>query len=403
MNLTRFQRTLGAIALVCLAPLAGCSDFLDVTNPGPVEDDALNRPEAMPALVHGMSSDLSYALSRLAYITALAAGEQSSSGSYLWTKAVAGGTMDIDEAPDVWGAMQRARWVAESGIERMQEVLGSDFESSPLAARAYLHAAFSNRMLGESVCQAVFDGGPPGDPAQHLERAEEQFNSALSIAESVGDAQAVNAALAGRASVRASLGRWDEAVADAEEVPIGFSYYALFSLNSGRENNYFVAESYNRLEATEYGTEWAQVFDDPRVPWDTLYDAGGSIRKGQDGSTPVFQQRKYPTFAEDIPLAKGTEMLLIRAEALLRDSDVPGAVGLINDERAFYGLADTTASTPEEGWALLQKERGAVLWLEARRLWDLRRWHAEGLNDFLDGRDDCIPPSREEQAANPNF
>jgi hypothetical protein len=403
MNLTRIQRTLGTIALVCLAPLAGCGDFLDVTNPGPVEDDALNRPEAMPALVHGMSSDLSYALSRLAYITALAAGEQSSSGSYLWTKAVAGGTMDIDEAPDVWGAMQRARWVAESGIERMQEVLGSDFESSPLAARAYLHAAFSNRMLGESVCQAVFDGGPPGDPLQHLERAEEQFNSALSIAESVGDAEAVNAALAGRASVRASLGRWGEAVADAEEVPIGFSYNALFSLNSGRENNYFVAESYNRLEATEYGTEWAQVFDDPRVPWDTLYDAGGSIRKGQDGSTPVFQQKKYPTFAEDIPLAKGTEMLLIRAEALHRDSDVPGAVGLINEERSYYGLGDTTASTPEEGWALLQKERGAVLWLEARRLWDLRRWHAEGLNDFLEGRDDCIPPSREEQAANPNF
>lgn len=403
MNLTRIQRTLGVMALVALAPLAGCGDFLDVTNPGPVEDDALDRPEAMPALVHGMSSDLSYALSRLAYITALAAGEQASSGSYLWTRAVAGGTMDIDEAPDVWGAMQRARWVAESGIERMQKVLGSDFESSPLAARAYLHAAFSNRMLGENVCQAVFDGGPPGDPAQHLERAEEQFNSALSIAQSVGDAEAVNAARAGRASIRASLGRWDEAVADAEEVPIGFSYDALFSLNSGRENNYFVAESYNRLEATEYGTEWAQVFNDPRVPWDTLYDAGGSIRKGQDGSTPVFQQKKYPTFAEDIPLAKGTEMLLIRAEALLRDSDVPGAVGLINDERAFYGLADTTASTLEEGWALLQRERGAVLWLEARRLWDLRRWHAEGLNDFLEGRDDCIPPSREEQAANPNF
>ncbi len=400
MHLTRIQR---ALAILCLIPLASCGDFLDVTNPGPVEDDALNRPEAMPALVHGMSSDLSYALSRLAYITALAAGEQSSSGSYLWTKAVASGTMDIDEAPDVWGAMQRARWVAESGIDRMQEVLGSDFESSPLAARAYLHAAFSNRMLGESVCQAVFDGGPPGDPVQHFERAEEQFTSALSIAQSVGDAEAVNAALAGRASILASLGRWDEAVADAEDVPVGFSYDAIFSLNSARENNYFVSESYNRLEATEFGTEWAEVFNDPRVPWDTLYDAGGSIRKGQDGFTAVFQQKKYPTFAEDIPLAKGTEMLLIRAEALLRDSDVPGAVGLINQERSFYGLSDTSASTQSEGWALLQKERGAVLWLEGRRLWDLRRWHAEGLNDFLEGRDDCVPPSREEQAANPNF
>jgi len=400
MHLTRIQ---SALALMCILSLAGCGDFLDVTNPGPVEDDALDRPEAMPALVHGMSSDLSYALSRMSYITALAAGEQSSSGSYLWTKAVAGGVMDIDEAPDVWGAMQRARWVAESGLARMQAVLGSDFESSPLAARAYLHAAYSNRMLGESVCQAVFDGGPPGDPKQHFERAESHFTSALAIAQSAGDAQAVSAALAGRASVRASLARWDEAVADAEKVPIGFSYDAIFSLNSGRENNYFVSETYNRLEATEYGTEWAEVFGDPRVRWDTLYDAGGSVRKGQDGQTPVFQQRKYATFADDIPLAKGTEMLLIRAEAVLRDDDVPGAVEFINQERAFYGLGDASASTPAEGWALLQRERGAVLWIEGRRLWDLRRWHAEGLNDFLEGRDDCIPPSREEQAANPNF
>ena len=400
MHLNRMQRT---VALICLLPLAGCGNFLDVTNPGPVDDDALNQPEAMPALVHGMSGDLSYAVSRMAYITALAAGEQSSSGSYLWTKRVADGHMEIDEAPDVWGAMQRARWVAENGLTRMQSVLGADFETSPLAARAYLHAGFSNRMLGETVCQAVFDGGPPGDPVQHLERAESQFASALQIAQSAGDAEAVNAALAGRASVLAAMGRWDEAVGDAEEVPLDFVYSAIFSLNSGRENNYFVSESHNRLEATEYDTEWAEVFGDPRVPWDTLYDAGGSIRKGQDGQTPAFQQQKYATFADEIPLAKGTEMVLLRAEALLRESDVPGAVGLINEERAFYGLGDATATTPEEGWALLQKERGAVLWLEGRRLWDLRRWHAEGLNDFLEGRDDCIPPSREEQAANPNF
>lgn len=400
MHFTNTQRML---ALIFLLPVAGCGDFLDVTNPGPVEDGALNQPEAMPALVHGMSGDLSYALSRLAYITALASGEQASSGSYLWTGLVADGHMEIDEAPDVWGAMQRSRWVAEDGLARMQDVLGANFETSLLAAHAYLHAAFSNRMLGENVCQAVFDGGPPGDPVEHLERADSEFGAALEIAQSVGDADAVNAALAGRASTRAAMGRWDEAVHDAEQVPLDFIYYAIFSLNSNRENNYFVSESHNRLEATEYDTEWAEVFGDPRVPWDTLYDEGGSIRKGQDGQTPAFQQQKYATLGDDIPLAKGTEMVLLRAEALLMDSDVPGAVGLINQERAFYGLDDAAASTLDEAWELLQKERGAVLWIEGRRLWDLRRWHAEGLNDFLEGRDDCIPPSREEQAANPNF
>jgi hypothetical protein len=102
-------------------------------------------------------------------------------------------------------------------------------------------------------------------------------------------------------------------------------------------------------------------------------------------------------------------MLILRAEAALRQAtpDINAAFGLINQQRAFYNLAALPVPAAlAEAWTTLQKERGAVTWLEARRLWDLRRWHAEtgpSHNSFLDNRDECIPISQEERQANPNL
>ena len=39
---------------------------------------------------------------------------------------------------------------------------------------------------------------------------------------------------------------------------------------------------------------------------------------------------------------------------------------------------------------------------EGRRLFDLRRWLAEGRNTTLQGRSTCMPISLEERGANPN-
>jgi hypothetical protein len=153
------------------------------------------------------------------------------------------------------------------------------------------------------------------------------------------------------------------------------------------------------------------VFKDPRVPWDTVKTTSGALMVGQDGRTTFFRQRKYTTLASDIPLVKGTEMLMVRAEAALRASDVAGAMTLINQQRAFYNTTATplpalTATTAAQAWPILQKERGAVTWLESRRLWDLRRWNAEAppvQHTFLNSRDKCIPISQNERQSNPNL
>ncbi len=100
-------------------------------------------------------------------------------------------------------------------------------------------------------------------------------------------------------------------------------------------------------------------------------------------------------------------MLMIRAENALRGGDIAGAWAFINQQRAVYALAPLTAPADvAAAWPILEKEKGAVLWLEGRRLGDLRRWNAEtgpAKNTFLDGRDKCLPISLNELQTNPNL
>jgi hypothetical protein len=104
-------------------------------------------------------------------------------------------------------------------------------------------------------------------------------------------------------------------------------------------------------------------------------------------------------------------MLMLRAEAALRARDVLGAMALINQQRAFYdptgtALPPLSAATEAEAWPILQHERGAALWIEGRRFWDLRRWNSAPppiQNTFLNGRATCIPVSENEEQSNPNF
>jgi starch-binding outer membrane protein, SusD/RagB family len=402
------RRRSGA-ALVAAIALVACSDTLSVTNPGPIPDASLQTVESVPSFVSGMSGDLSNALDELVRITGIASDELAHGGSYtgegLWYR----GIIRPEDVNDQWALMQRARWVAETGIDRIKAVPGYTYDTDPAAARANLLAGFANRLLGENVCQAVFDGGPVESDSAHFQRAQGYFTEAIRIAQAKNVVDVLTAAYGGRASVRAALGDWTGAVADAQQVPTSFVYNALFSTNSTREANSLVQETYVRREFTVFNTQWAQTFNDPRVPWDTIYTnaAKTTVQKGQDGKTNFFRQRKYTDLGSDVPLVKGTEMLMLRAEAALRANDIPGAFTLINQQRAQYKLPALTAPTDiTAAWQTLEKEYGAVVWLEARRLWQLRRWSADAgpaHSSFLAGRASCIPISQQEQQSNPNI
>ncbi len=393
---------LGLAALAALGALAAGCD-LTVTNPGPLQDAALDNAAAMPALVNGMSGDLSVALGNYIDRGALASGELMESGNYAAELDYAHGIIRPEDVNADWANMQTARWSSENGLERMKTVLGDQFEANVGTPRAYLYAGFANRLLGENACVAVIDGGPPQSDSVYFQRADSLFTRALALATTQKNTTVQSAALGGRAAVRAWLGNWSGAVADAALVPTAFVFNAVFSTNTPRENNDLANQTITRRETTVYGTVYANTRSDPRTPWDTVKTSAGKVQTGQDGKTPFFRQTKYTNLGSLVPLTKGTEMLLLRGENALRGNDVPGAMALINQERASYGLGALTAATAAAANTILMSERGSVLWLEGRHLWDVRRWFAAGTSTFLTGRNTCIPPSANEQAANPNF
>jgi hypothetical protein len=400
-----------ALALAAVLPLAACSDVLslDVESPGRIADDDLNSPDAVPGLVAGMSFDLTQAIDGVLQQVLMAGGEVWHGGSYNWGTYPRGVLL---QEPADWdgefGTIQQARWVAEQGLKRIEGVLEpAQYDRSALVARAYLLAGFANRLVGELQCTSTVDGGPEVPHTEHFTRADSLFGRAIAVGQAADQSDIVNAGYGGRASVRAWLGNWDQAVADAAQVPVAFEYAAVYSTAVGAVSNDFVFETTSRKEYTVFSTMWEGIIDDPRVPWIIVYDNSGQVSVGQDGETPFYQQRKLLTQDDDVALTKGTEMLVLRAEARLRADDLGGMTDLLNQARAHYGMDPMgVPGSVAEAWPILRRERAATLWLEGRRLHDLRRWKAQGApaaDPFAADRDTCFPISREEQRVNPNL
>jgi hypothetical protein len=392
-------------AIVSSVSFTACNKLFDVESPGRIADENLNQPDAAPGIVTGMSYDLASAMNGTMQTLSLAAGELWHGGSYNLGD-IPRGIIRPEDINGEWATMMQARWVTEHGIERMQGFMDPvQFGKSALVARAYLLAGFANRLIGENVCETVHDGGAPEPNTAEFDRGIANFTKAIEIGTAAGNAGAdiVTAAYAGRASLSAWKGDWAGAVSDATKVPVDFEYDAIL-MTEGANN-----ETHDRYEYTVYSTEFADHPGDPRAKWSIVYRKDGTVATGANGSTPMYQQNKYESLGADVPLVKGTEMLVLRAEAALRNNDLATATTLMNQARDFYGMAPLTASataTPDSAWATLRFERGATTWLENRRLWDERRWFAEtgpAHDDFLNGRDKCIPISQNEANSNPNI
>lgn len=408
----------GALA-ACFA-LAACGSILDVESAGRIEDDDLNDPDAVPGIVVGISSDLMEAYDATLDDVSLAALELWHGGSYDYAD-IPRGIITPEDVNGEWAEMQQARWVAEQGIMRIagMEAFADQFEDSPFVARAYLLAGLSNRLLGESVCTTAIDGGPELPNTEHFVRADSLFTRAIQIGTAAGDEDIVAAAYGGRASVRAWQGQWAAAAQDAQQVPSDFAYMVLFGTEDDNDIHF---ETYSRPEYTVWNTEFEDHPDDPRAPWHIFYLTDGSVRPSANGADPFYQQEKYDETGADVPAVKGTEMLLLRAEAaLVQNPNATGiaeAVGLMNSARDEFGMTplSPTPATLDEAWDALFYERGATLWMEGRRLWDFRRWWENtgpAHNDWRQSaspdpqgttlRDVCIPISENERRANPNF
>ncbi|MBI4539221.1 MAG: RagB/SusD family nutrient uptake outer membrane protein [Gemmatimonadetes bacterium] len=424
-------------ALLALLPLAAC-DF-SVVNPGPARDAFLDLPEAAGAVVNGANVALNDAWNEISVIGASLTREYFPAGNTGYkgiTVLERQGLTTIEDRNSHWNEGQNARWTAENALERFQRIMeGSKFAASDVVAKAYLLAGYGNRILGETFCEAVIDGGPVQPREVFFQRAEGHFTKAMQVAQAAGKTDLQRAGQAGRASVRLSLGNWSGAAADAKAIPSSFVYRTPFS-NLGEEvnNAIYLGTTYLRV-ATVWNTFYEDYYrqtGDPRTPW--IFDPArptGSAAVGPFGLVPFYPPMKYPDGIAPVNLSSGREMRLIEAEALLVDGKWQEAMTAINALRTSVispktgkPLEPWPASSVQDAWTALFRERGIELWLEARRLWDRFRWardkrparldvhevpsttepkHSKGAGTYLDPNYVlCYPIPRGERLTNPN-
>lgn len=411
------RRIARAVApVVLLATASGC--VLDATNPGPIQADALNAPTALASIVSGSGRDLSEALNWVAYTGGAASREVfpgGSSGAFGITVQQQNGRLTDDDGGTWWDFSHRARWTAEDAVARAKVALGTAAASNTTHAQALIWAGYSNRLLGENFCEGVINGGAPGVHTVYFTRAEAAFTEAIAVATAANNVPLTQAATAGRAAVRLSLNNTAGAVTDAAVVPSAFVYRMPYYQNELDQYNRIFWASANQPYRAH--TVWNTYIEDvrkgsrdPRVPFDSsLTILVGDAAVGALGRVRWYFQTKYPTLASPINLASGWEMRLIEAEAKLIANDVPGAVTSINLRRAALAMAPATATDAASAWTLLRRERGVELWLEGRRLGDLRRWTVLNRPGTLDpkeeipGRSLCFATPLSEKQTNPNF
>jgi starch-binding outer membrane protein, SusD/RagB family len=442
--LAAFRKPSLAILAFGALALAGCE--LGVSNPAEIEEADLETEAAVPAIVNGARHTFGLATTIFGgggvySASALLTDELVHSGSWVPLREISEG-LPGNESPENqshWGYSSQARWQAEDAIGKAQGLV-QDPAGNQWVAMAMLYAGFSNRLMGDMFCDAVVDGGPRQNHTTFHERAVGFFTSAAEVAQAGGHADLRNAALAGRAQARMMLGEWDQAVSDAQQVSTSFRFEHVHSENSTNEHNgvhNWAVRGDNGDQMTVWGTpfaEWGLAVDggvesegDPRVSFRVVLDGDGSQVVGGDNRRPLWYSQKYASRSTGIPMAKGTEMRLIQAEAQLRGGQVQAAVSFINDVRAHHGLDPVSATSATEAWDLLVRERGIELWLEGRRLADLRRWAADpatapraGLpvvrevafgqpavqdpaRNVLDADPLCLRVSTNEIASNPNL
>lgn len=377
-------------ALAIALGVAGCNT--DVTNPGPVQDEFLNSPEAQPAMVEGTLRALGDGINWIAYTSAAVAREvhpSGSTGSFGITVREQAGELRDDDINTQWENAHRARALGESTISRVEG--GPGWATPELQEREYLYTGFAYRVLAENFCESVIDGGTAGPNSEYATRAIQWFDKAAGSSNS----DIRTAALGGRASMKVWMGDWSGAVSDASQVPTSFSYELDYQANGDdvQANRIYVSSKSEPYKAHTTWTTWVGgdgegiaalgeqidalgnviVEGDPRVQF-RISGENGDAAIECCGPVPWWPQRKHASDAAPIELTSGAEMRLIEAEDMIRSGDVAGAMGKINENRARVGLEDLDATTVDEARVILKAEYRAETWLEGRRLPQLWRW-----------------------------
>jgi len=422
------------IATTILAAI-GCHDLLTVQNPQAFTNEAANSPGLLPAVAAGAEGGMQVAVSNLATMSGMLSDELWHTGTWSDWLDVSKGTIRKNWPFD--GAftfpenqMLQARGAAESASKRFENVLGKDAaHTSPLFITSEMARAWADIELAMAVCQIPSTAGAaPVSDTVIFKQAADTFAMLIPLIQAAhftadADKQArLNQARAGLARADLMLGDYAGALTNAQLVPPGFVYNAVYSINSDFQNNQMANQgnaNYNRSFSIR-ASVWGSFIDtvdfamldpysgkpDPRILLGHDNNNSFGYARGSDGVTAFFSIGKYPSLASPIALTKYEEMNLIIAEVKWHNNDYAGAVAAMNINREEVGLPDlavpTTGNVSTQVRDMILQERFAVMFAEGSRLQDLYRFGL--INARLGpGRATKLHLSRTEQLTNPHI
>jgi hypothetical protein len=375
----------GVIAAgLCSLALGACDDLLTVSDPQRYTADDLDS--ALPAVANGVEGALHEVVDSWAVDMALLSDEYQHTGTWSGYDEVDHGrfqyaTSSLDGEHNAW---LRARWFAEDAERRFDRVLEGAAANDPLMAQVHMTAGLTDLYMGMTFCESpAVSSGPSVTDMQILAQAVEKLTRAMATAQAAGTPDFALAAQAGRARANLLLGNYAAAASDAAAIPDGFSYDAIFNIQSTNGMVTLTTKTYN--EAAGIMFKWWDQIDesttsgfmrdpwtdapDPRLP--VFYD--GEI--ATDNETPHYSQWKYSKETDDIPMVHSDGMRLIQAEVAMNNGDDAGALAIFNTLRANVGLAPLPA--PSGGVTMMDyllSERFAELFMEGMRQVDLHRF-----------------------------
>ena len=399
----------------------GACDLLTVSDPQNYTADDLD--EALPAVANGVEGAVHELLDGWVVYQALLADVYQHTGT--WSSydetdhgRIFYGNSRLDGYQNAW---LRAQWFAADAEERFKRVMGdAEAASSPLTAQVRMSGGLADMLNGMTFCESVAE--PTGSAVtdmQLLAQAERKLTAAIATAQSAGRPNYAMAALAGRAQTRMLLDDWAGAAADAAGIPAGFSYDAIFNLQS--TNSVVQLTTKNNNEAAGLMYKWWPMIeksDEPgfmRDPLSGMPDMRLPVyfdgEVATDNETPHYSQWKYIDDTDDIPMLHSDGMQLIIAEAMARSGDFAGATGILNQLRAAVGLPGHEMPMDAETMGkIILWERFAEHFMEGQRMVDLHRAGLvraifEELNDPerpAAGRPTKWPMTTTEPTYNPN-
>ncbi|HEX4683566.1 MAG TPA: hypothetical protein VH277_12690 [Gemmatimonadaceae bacterium] len=394
MTKTTIMRMLAAAALFAAVPISGCdlNKALSVQPANLIAANTLEEPQNAQLLVAGAASDFDCAYNSFVVVGALIGEEfeDALQTADRWpydqrttTANLARYSTNNCTGLGMYQPLQAARVSAANVRALLEGWTDVQVPGRGLAiARMSAYEGWSEVLIGEVFCSTVFSTvhgetvnyGTEITKAQALDTAIAALSNAITVAQAVGGTAADsirNFALVGRAKAKQDKGDLVGARADAVLVPASFVWNVTASnSNTRRQNRVFQENNAGIVSSSSVGARFRQptYTNDPRIK----VANSGKVANGIN--VPLWTQLKYTAVSSSIPMATGTEMQLLIAEADI-NTNRANTLAIIAQMRAAGSQAPYTGATPAEDLAEIIDQRRRALFLTGTSYPDIIRYN----------------------------